>query len=376
MSKSFELDLSTNPAWMSRLETPVIMAGPCSAESEEQVVETARALKENERVSLFRAGIWKPRTRPGNFEGIGAEALAWMKTVKEETGLKTIVEVANANHVYEALKHGIDELWVGARSTVSPFSVQEVADALKGVDVPVWVKNPVNPDLQLWLGAMERLNKAGIKRIGAIHRGFSTFEKTPFRNIPKWNIAIELKRVVPNLPIVCDPSHICGNRHLIGTVAQRALDLAMNGLMIETHPDPDNALSDAKQQITPDMLNDILAALTFRQPGDVPETSLLEVYRSEIDGIDNGLIQLLAQRNEISAQIGHYKQEKNMTIYQVKRWDHLFEDRIRRATNLGLDEQFVKDFYQMVHANSIRIQERIMNKAAQPAAKTKKKKQA
>lgn len=355
------LELETSVAWPANDSKAMIIAGPCSAESEEQVMEIARRVAKIDGISAFRAGVWKPRTRPNSFEGVGVEGLGWLKRVKEETGLSTAVEVANANHVYEALKHGIDILWIGARTTVNPFSVQEIANALRGADVPVWVKNPVNPDLQLWLGALERLSAAGIIRLGAIHRGFSTHQKTVYRNIPKWNLPIELKRIAPEIPLLCDPSHIAGNRDYLAAISQKALDLAMDGLMVETHHQPENALSDAAQQITPEVLQTMLSKLHFRQPGDAVEQSHLEVLRNEIDSIDHEILELLSRRNEMSNRIGHHKKEHNMTIYQVKRWDHLFADRITTAKSLGLSDRFITEFYEIVHQNSIRIQEEIMN---------------
>ncbi|RMI03558.1 MAG: 3-deoxy-7-phosphoheptulonate synthase [Calditrichaeota bacterium] len=349
--------------WLPRDQQPLIIAGPCSAETEAQVLQTAREVARIPGVTVFRAGIWKPRTRPHGFEGVGVKGLHWLKQVKEETDLKVAVEVANAHHVYEALKFGVDVLWIGARTTVNPFSVQEIADALRGVDVPVWVKNPMNPDLQLWIGALERLNSAGITRLGAIHRGFSTYEKTPYRNAPRWEIPIELKRQAPELPLLCDPSHIAGNRAYLREIAQTAFDLAMNGLIIETHIRPEEALSDAAQQLTPDALGDLLAGLQFRTEaghnGD--SETLLEVMRREIDLIDHELLEVISRRAALVDRIGQFKKARNMTILQVRRWEQLLEDRLKQARILGLDEQFVREFYQMIHQYSIQIQSALMN---------------
>ena len=304
--------------WGLDLDNPLIISGPCSAESEEQLVTTAKEIKNLGKVNVLRAGIWKPRTRPGSFEGVGSIGLEWLQSAKKETGMLISTEVANGKHVEECLKAGVDILWVGARTTVNPFSVQEVADALKGVDIPVLVKNPINPDLELWIGGLERINKAGITRLGAIHRGFSTFEKTPFRNLPKWDIAIELKRRYPNLDIVCDPSHISGNRELIPYVSQKALDLNMSGLMIESHINPSVALSDAKQQVKPIELSNILNNLNFRKSNvnNSDFNNKLQLLRSEIDEIDQTILEKLSIRTDLVKQIGEYKKENNVTILQ------------------------------------------------------------
>lgn len=360
------LELTPHAQWIPQNGRPLVIAGPCSAESEEQVLQTAREVRKIHGVNVFRAGVWKPRTRPNGFEGVGIPALKWLKSVKEETGLLTAVEVARAQHVYEALKYGVDILWIGARTSVNPFSVQEIADALQGADVPVWVKNPINPDLNLWIGALERLNQVGIKRLGAIHRGFSTFEKTPYRNAPKWEIPIELKRLVPDIPIICDPSHISGNRDIIHSLSQKALDMAMNGLMIETHINPDKALSDAAQQLRPEALKQILDNLYYRKPdgdGKEPE-EFLRTLRQEIDIVDNQLLEAISRRDEIVCKIGMYKKNHNMTILQVSRWQQLLEDRLNQAGKLGLDEEFVKSVYQLIHDRSIKIQSALMNKNA------------
>ncbi|MEZ4744945.1 MAG: chorismate mutase [Calditrichia bacterium] len=363
MSKqSPRLEVLTRSEWVPENDKPLIIAGPCSAESEEQVLATAHAVAKVPGVKIFRAGVWKPRTRPGDFEGHGVQALQWLKRAKEETGLLTACEVANTNHVYEALKFGVDVLWIGARTSVNPFSVQEIANALSGVDVPVWVKNPVNPDLQLWIGALERMSNAGIKRLGAIHRGFSVYSKMPYRNAPKWDIAIELKRIAPEIPLICDPSHIAGKRDLVREVSQKALDMAMNGLMIETHVDPEKAWSDSAQQVTPDSLKDLLDSLTYRkEEGEGNGKEILVAYRSEIDILDQQLLDILYRRNQISEKIGQYKKDHNMAILQVGRWHHLIEDRLEQARQMGMEDAFVKEIYQKVHENSIRIQSKLMN---------------
>ena len=363
MNTSLEHKIHLNSDWLGRNESPLIIAGPCSAESEEQVLQIAQKLSKIKQVTIMRAGIWKQRTRPNGFEGIGVPGMQWLKRIKEETGLQIAIEVANAHHVYEALKYGIDVLWIGARTTVNPFPVQEIAVALQGVDVPVFVKNPINPDIKFWIGALERMAQAGVKRLGAIHRGFSTFEKTPYRNAPTWEIPIELKRLVPEIPLICDPSHIAGSRELIFEISQTALDLAMHGLMIESHIDPDNALSDAKQQVTPEALKNILGRLKYRKPsGNTTDPKeILNILRQEIDATDKQLIELIARRSEISGKIGQYKRNYNMTILQVNRWQQLLNERLKHAKRLGLDEKFVKDVYQMIHDRSIRIQSDLMN---------------
>lgn len=352
------------PEWMPQ-DRPLLISGPCSAETEEQVLATAHGLKKAGNVDIFRAGIWKPRTRPNTFAGVGAIGLKWLQRVKKETGFLTAVEIANANHAYEALKHGIDVLWIGARTTVSPFAVQEIADALKGADVPVLVKNPINPDLQLWIGALERLNQAGITRLAAIHRGFSTTVTVPYRNEPKWRIPIELKRLIPEIPLICDPSHIAGKREFLEPVSQKALDLAMQGLMIETHPDPANALSDSAQQITPAELPKLIGSLTYRKPsGDsMAKANMLEVLRGEIDNLDQQLLEILARRCQISTRIGEYKNNNNMTIFQVRRWEKVMENRIDDATGLGLADKFINEIFQAIHHHSIELQEKVMNLA-------------
>lgn len=337
---------------------PLIIAGPCSAESEEQVLETAKLLS-SQGVKIFRAGIWKPRTKPGLFEGVGEEGLRWLKKVKQETGMYTATEVATQRHVFEALKYGVDMLWIGARTTVNPFAVQEVAEALRGTDIPVLVKNPVNPDLDLWIGAFERLLAVGINRIGAIHRGFSTYDKKIYRNIPQWHIPIELRRRIPNLPIICDPSHIGGKRELIAPLSQQAMDLNFDGLMIESHCNPDKAMSDSAQQITPDVLTYIIEHLVIRDTNQTTE-SLSELRRS-IDELDNELLAILAKRMRISKEIGTYKKEHNMPVLQAARYDEIFASRINQAVQMGMGDEFMKKVLEAIHEESIRQQLKIIN---------------
>lgn len=350
-------------SWLDTGDGPLIIAGPCSAETEEQLLATAHLLANTGKVHVLRAGIWKPRTRPGEFEGIGSIGLQWLRKAKKETGLPVTTEVATAKHVEEALAAGIDILWVGARSTANPFTVQEIADALKGVDVPVLVKNPVNPDLSLWLGALERINRAGIRKLAAIHRGFSSFEKTAFRNEPMWDIAIQLKTMVPDLPIINDPSHICGNRELIPYIAQKALDMDMQGLIVESHIDPSNAWTDAKQQVTPQSLADMIGNLALRRPDSndpIFEDKLAE-FRQEIDKLDDKVIQLLAERMKIVEKIGEYKRDNNVTILQVSRWDEIIQKRTNVAQALKLDKEFTIKLLELIHNESIRKQNEIMN---------------
>jgi len=363
LSQNVNSILSEDVVVSGKPDGPLIIAGPCSAESEAQVVSTGRLLAKIPDVKIFRAGVWKPRTRPNGFEGVGVEGLVWLQNMKEETGLDTAVEVANSFHVDEALKHNIDYLWIGARTTVNPFSVQEIATALKGVDVPVLVKNPVNPDINAWMGALERVSQAGIKKLMAVHRGFSTFEKTPYRNAPKWEIPIELKRQMPEIPIISDPSHIGGNRNTIAELSQKAMDLAMDGLMIECHLNPDAALSDAIQQITPDSLDEILKNLIIRKPegNGLNGQHTLEGLREEMDAADNDLLEAIEKRIRITKELGMYKKSHNMTILQVNRWQKVLEDRLRQAHHLGLDEKLIKDIYQILHNQSVKIQSELLN---------------
>jgi len=358
------LDIQPLSSWVNVTNEPLIISGPCSAETEEQLLSTAYLLKATGKVSVLRAGIWKPRTRPGEFEGIGSIGLEWLKRAKEETGLPTAVEVATAKHVEEALAAGVDILWVGARTTANPFSVQEIADALRGHDVPVLVKNPVNPDLSLWIGALERINNAGIKKIGAIHRGFSSFEKSSFRNEPMWELAIQLKTHCPELPIINDPSHICGNRELIPYIAQKALDLDMQGLMIESHIDPSVAWTDAKQQVTPAALAELVERFSIRQPESKNEAfaDKLADLRKQIDKIDDLVIQKLGERMAIVEKIGEFKRDNNVTILQVHRWDEIMKRRGAFASALKLDQNFTEKFLELIHSESIRKQTLIMNK--------------
>jgi len=340
-----------------------VISGPCSAESREQVIETARALKETGLVSAFRAGVWKPRTRPGAFEGYGEPALDWMLEAKAETGFPLAVEVANAAHVELCLKKGIDILWIGARTSVNPFSVQEIADALKGADVPVFIKNPINPDLALWQGAIERINNSGINKIAAIHRGFSSFESGPFRNDPMWELPIKLKRQIPNLPIFCDPSHICGNRELLPYISQKAMDLNMQGLMLESHPNPEIAMTDAKQQVTPANLVKLIKNLSIREATseDQEFTSHLEELREKIDELDKSILIKLSERMNIVEKIGEYKRDNKVTILQVNRWDEIVAKRTNLADALALGKPFVEKLLELIHGESIRKQTEIMN---------------
>ena len=364
------LNIQPLNSWINKSgKEPLVIAGPCSAETEDQLVATAHLLAKTGKISALRAGIWKPRTRPGEFEGIVSIGLEWLKRAKEETGLPTAVEVATAKHVEEALKAGVDILWVGARSTVNPFTVQEIADALKGVDVPVMVKNPVNPDLSLWVGALERINNAGITKLAAIHRGFSSYEKSAFRNEPMWDIAIALKTLVPNLPIINDPSHITGNRDLIGYISQKALDLDMQGLMIESHIDPTVAWTDAAQQVTPAALSEIIDHLALRKP-EVKGAELndkLAELRNQIDKIDDLVIQKMAERMKIVEKIGNYKKDNNITILQVNRWDEILQKRTNYAKALKLSTEFTEKLLELMHSESIRKQTEIMNEGQESA---------
>ena len=352
-----------NRKWLDDLQLnhPVVIAGPCSAETEEQVLKIAHSLK-NTDVSFFRAGIWKPRTRPGMFEGVGALGLQWLQRVKEETGLKTATEVANKDHVKLALEHDIDMLWIGARSTVSPFIIQEIADELEGTDKIILVKNPVNPDLPLWIGALERLQRAGIEKLGVIHRGFSTYEKTKYRNIPEWQLVIELQNKFPNLPIICDPSHITGKRDLIFDVSQTALDLNFDGLMIETHCNPDAAWSDAAQQVTPERLVEIMNDLRIRKTSTSEEdyVSQLGNLRSRIDIIDEQLLDLLKKRMDIADEIGTLKKANNVAILQNTRWHEILGKMILEGEQRNLSEEFVIQVFKAIHQESINRQARIV----------------
>jgi chorismate mutase len=354
--------LNITPGWLPA-SRPFVISGPCAAETEEQTLQTAHLLRALGGIHLFRAGVWKPRTRPGHYEGAGEEGLAWLVRVREETGLPVTTEVATTAHVEACLRSGLDMLWVGARTTTSPFAVQEIAESLRGVDIPVFVKNPPSPDLELWIGALERLDRAGIKRLGAVHRGFSVFAKGPFRNAPTWELAIELKTRIPDLPLLCDPSHICGNRDLIALVAQKALDLEMDGLMIESHVDPDSAWSDAKQQLTPEALGQLLAGLVVRErsSADKDFEEHLDELRRLIDSIDDDIIHKLAARMAIIEKIGQFKREHNVTILQVDRWEKIIQSRSSAASSIGLREDFVYDLLRLLHREAIQLQERVMN---------------
>lgn len=348
-----------NRKWLDDmgLDHPIVIAGPCSAETEEQVMKTAHELKKTD-TNVFRAGIWKPRTRPGGFEGVGAVGLPWLERVREETGMKITTEVGNANHVELALKSDVDILWIGARTTVNPFAVQEIADALKGVDKPVLVKNPVNPDLALWLGGVERFQSAGISQLGVIHRGFSAYNTGHYRNKPKWHIAIELKKNFPDLPLILDPSHICGRRDTILDVSQTALDLNFDGFMIETHIDPDNAWSDAAQQITPARLDQITQDLKIRQKSSSKESfqNKLNLYRKELDLIDNNIVDILSDRMAVAGNIGKLKREENVAILQSGRWSDILSLMVETGQSKGLSKEFVEEVFRAIHVESINIQ--------------------
>lgn len=338
---------------------PVVIAGPCSAETEEQVMSTARSLA-GKGCHIFRAGIWKPRTKPGGFEGNGETALPWMKEVKEETGMLISTEVATPEHVELALKYGMDILWIGARTSANPFAMQALADTLQGMDIPVLVKNPVNPDLELWIGALQRLNQAGLKRLGVIHRGFSSYEKKIYRNVPMWQIPIELRRRIPGLPIICDPSHIGGRRDLIAPLCQQAMDLGFDGLIVESHCNPEKAWSDAKQQVTPDILDYILSLLVVRDHTSTTEG--LRLLRAQIDEVDNSLMGLLSKRFRICREIGTFKKEHNMTVLQAGRYNEILEKRGAQASLCGMDPNFAAQVFELIHEESVRQQLEIVNR--------------
>ncbi len=345
-----------------KLTHPLVIAGPCSAETEDQVLTIAHRLKSSD-VTIYRAGIWKPRTRPGGFEGVGAIGLKWLQKAKAETGLMMAVEVANATHVKLAIDHDVDVLWIGARTTVNPFAVQEIADALKDSDKIVLVKNPVNPDLALWIGGIERIYNSGISKIGAIHRGFSTYEKTKYRNIPEWQIPIELRNRFPDLPLICDPSHISGRRALIQEISQQALDLNYDGLMIETHHDPDNAWSDAMQQVTPQILLQICRELKMRRKTTNEDDYKFEMkkLRERIDAVDTKLLDLIGHRMQIAEKIGHLKKEKNVAILQQRRWNEILEKMKLEGESKGLTDEFILKFFEAIHLESIAHQEKVIN---------------
>jgi chorismate mutase len=342
---------------------PLIISGPCSAETEEQVLETATRLAATGKIDVLRAGIWKPRTKPGLFEGIGTKGLPWLAAAKKATGLPITVEVATAKHVEDALQFDVDILWIGARTTVNPFSVQEVADALRGVDVPVLIKNPINPDLELWTGGIERLQKVGIKDVGMIHRGFSSYGNTEFRNAPMWHLPIEMKRRFAGMPLICDPSHICGNRHLLQSVAQKSIDLGFDGIMLESHIDPDNAWSDAKQQITPERLSEMLDALIWRNENTNEQEFItaLTTLREQINQLDDELMTIIGQRMKIADKIGEYKKQNNITILQTNRWNEILEKAFAKGEKLGLSKEFITKYFDAIHLESINHQNKVMN---------------
>jgi len=343
--------------------TPLIISGPCSAETEEQVMQTAKRLAATGKVDILRAGIWKPRTRPGSFEGIGTKGLPWLQQAKKETGLPVAIEVATGKQVEDALHFDVDVLWIGARTTVNPFSVQEIADALRGVTIPVLIKNPLNPDLELWVGGMERIAKAGIEELGLIHRGFSSYGNTEFRNAPMWHLAIEMKRRFPGIPMINDPSHICGRRDILQEVAQQAIDLDFDGLIIESHIDPDNAWSDAKQQITPEVLKEMMDAIRWRKENIASEEfhTALEKLRQQINQLDDELLQVLATRMKVAQKIGEYKKNNDITILQTNRWNEILNRAVAKGNKMGLSDDFITKYMDAVHMESIQQQNKIMN---------------
>ena len=355
------MELTLSPLNLPGIDNkrPIVIAGPCSAETEEQVMNTATQLCKKG-IKIFRAGVWKPRTKPGGFEGVGTLGLPWLKRVQEELGMLVSTEVATPKHVEACLESGIDILWIGARTTANPFAMQELADSLRGVDIPVLVKNPVNPDLELWIGALERINGAGVKRMGAIHRGFSTYDKKLYRNLPMWHIPIELRRRIPNLPMFCDPSHIGGRRDLIAPLCQQAMDLGFDGLVVESHCSPDAAWSDAAQQVTPEVLDFILDKLVIRNITQTTES--LEALRRQIDEFDNNLLDLLSRRMRVCREIGQYKKEHNMTVVQTERYNEILDKRGAQGVLCGMDADFIKTIFEAIHEESVRQQMDIMNK--------------
>lgn len=361
---TLKLDINPIKTWLPKLDNPLLISGPCSLETEKQALDTAKLLAKDKRVFVYRGGVWKPRTRPGSFEGIGSIGLKWLQMVREETGLPVGTEVANAQHTEEALKAGLDVIWIGARSTASPFVVQEIADVVKGSNVVVMVKNPVNPDVQLWMGAIERIHQAGIKNIVAIHRGFTPFSETKYRNYPNWQTVIELRQLLPNLPIICDPSHIAGKREFLYEISQKAFDMGMEGLMLESHIDPSCALSDAAQQLTPADLAKLLDRLVIRhENANNPDfENQLDVLRNRIDAIDTELLETLSARVDIVKKIGQYKKDHNVTALQINRWTKLMDDRVNIGKKLELNEKFVKTLFQLIHEDSVRMQTEIMDK--------------
>ncbi len=357
-----DLKIDGLESWGFPVGKPLIISGPCSAETEEQVMETALRLQK-QNIHVLRAGIWKPRTRPNAFEGIGSIGLPWLVAAGKAINKPVATEVANVKHVIEALKAGVDILWIGARTTVNPFAIQEIADALVGVDIPVLVKNPINPDLELWIGALERISKAGITKLGAIHRGFSNYEKTKYRNKPNWELPMELKRRIPNLPIICDPSHICGTTEFLLEVSQEAMDLNLDGLMLESHITPKEAWSDAKQQVTPEELGVLLSQLVLRKEKveDVVALSKLEYMRTKIDKIDTDLIEMISKRMEIAREIGAHKKEQNITILQSNRWEEIIQKMLKAGKDKNLTDDFITKLFEIIHAESIHNQTQVMN---------------
>jgi len=357
-----KLKITPVEEWPVFKKRPLIIAGPCSAENEEQVMTTAAALAASGRVDIFRAGIWKPRTRPGQFEGVGSPGLRWLRRVREEYGLPVAVEVATEKHVYEALKHGVDAVWIGARTSVNPFALNEIAAALHDADVMVFVKNPVNPDLELWIGALERISRAGITRLAAVHRGFSTWEKCSFRNQPRWQIAVELRQRIPGIGLLCDPSHMGGDRAFIGDLSQKAMDLNYDGLMIESHFEPSTALSDRKQQLTPVELMKVLGSLVLRSPtSDDPEfLETIEDLRSQIDVYDNLLLDILESRMQVAETIGRYKKEHSITILQSSRWKEVKDNAVDKGVRKGLTPEFIHTILEAIHQESIAHQMKVM----------------
>lgn len=358
-----KLDVAPLSSWLNDLDGPLIISGPCGAETQEQVLTTASELSKLNRVRVFRSGIWKPRTRPNAFEGAGRPGLQWLQQVKKQFGFLTTVEVANAQHVEEAITNGVDILWIGARTTVNPFSVQEIADVLRGTNIPVMVKNPIHDDLQLWIGALERVNQAGIKKLIAVHRGFYTHDQRKYRNPPHWEIPIELKTYFPDLPLICDPSHICGNKQFLQEVSQKALDLSFDGLMIESHFDPESALSDKQQQLKPAELGALLAELVIRtsQSTSVEFISKLEQLRKIVDEVDEEIIIQLAKRMQLIEHIGEYKRENNITILQLERWLHILQTRTASAEAKSISKEFIQKLLKLMHKESIRKQTKVMN---------------
>jgi len=352
-----------NPVLSAWNKRPLIISGPCSAETEEQILATAHRLAATGKVDMLRAGIWKPRTRPGQFEGVGTIGLPWLAKAKQQTGLPFTIEIATAKQVEDALSFGVDALWIGARTTVNPFSVQEIADALRGVNIPILIKNPINPDLELWTGAVERVAKAGIKNIGLIHRGFSSYGNTAYRNAPMWHLAIEMKRRNPDMLFICDPSHICGRRDILLEISQKSIDLDYNGLMIESHIDPDNAWSDAMQQITPEVLGELIGKIIWRKENTdntILHTSMEELRR-QIDQLDDELMQILSERMKVADKIGIYKKDNNITILQTIRWNEILQRAIVQCEQLGLSKDFIIKYFDAVHMESINHQNNVMN---------------